>query len=153
MLEAGMRAPEFTLKDAQGKTVKLSDFIGTKVVLYFYPKDDTPGCTTQACGFRDLHESFQTQGAVVLGVSPDGDLSHQKFIEKFQLPFVLLSDPDHVVATSYGAYGEKNMYGKITVGIIRKTFILDAQHTIHKAYHRVKTAGHAEQVLSVIQAI
>ena len=122
-IEEGKAAPAFSLKDADGKTVALKDFKGKNVVVYFYPKDDTPGCTKEACGFRDLWKEIQKTGTVVLGVSADSGASHQKFIAKYKLPFTLLSDPDRSVMTAYDAYGEKMLYGKKTVGVIRSTVL------------------------------
>lgn len=152
-LKVGDKAPAFSLKDAAGKTVKLSDFKGKKVVLYFYPKDDTPGCTKEACGFRDDHTTLQERGIVVLGVSADGQASHQKFIAKYNLPFTLLSDPDHVVMEKYGAWGEKNMYGKIVTGVLRSTFIIDEQGKLEHIFRRVKTDTHSQDVLKVIDKL
>jgi thioredoxin-dependent peroxiredoxin len=123
-IEEGKTAPAFSLKDAHGKTVALKDFKGKNVVVYFYPKDDTPGCTKEACGFRDLWDDIRKTGTVVLGISADGGVSHQKFISKYDLPFPLLSDPDRAVMTQYGAYGEKMMYGKKTIGVIRSTVLV-----------------------------
>ena len=123
-VQAGDKAPAFTLKDRRGKKVKLSDFKGKYVVLYFYPKDNTPGCTTEACDFRDEHSALQKAGAVVLGVSPDSAASHQKFAAKYELPFPLLVDADHAVAEKYGAWGEKSLYGRKFMGIIRSTFLI-----------------------------
>ena len=152
-LKVGDKAPAFSLKDAAGKTVKLSDFKGKKVVLYFYPKDDTPGCTKEACGFRDDHTILQERGIVVLGVSADGQASHQKFIQKYSLPFTLLSDPDHSVMEKYGAWGEKNMYGKIVTGVLRSTFIIDEQGKLAHIFRRVKTDTHSQDVLKVIEKL
>lgn len=125
ILKVGNKAPDFTLPDENGNPVKLSGLQGKKVILYFYPKDDTPGCTTQACGFRDEYPSIEEAGAVVLGVSPDGAKSHVKFKTKQKLPFTLLSDEDHAVAEKYGAWGEKSMYGKKYMGILRSHFVID----------------------------
>jgi peroxiredoxin Q/BCP len=146
----GRKAPGFALSDPSGKKVKLSDFAGKKVVLYFYPKDDTPGCTTEACGFREAHERITEKNAVVLGVSPDPAKSHEAFIAKFALPFTLLSDGEHKVAETYGAWGEKNMYGKKTMGILRSTFLIDERGTILKVFRKVKPAEHAEEVLAAL---
>ena len=149
-IKEGDRAPAFTLPEPSGRQVKLSDFRGKKVVLYFYPKDDTPGCTVEACAFRDAHESIASKNAVVLGVSPDAADSHARFIGKFGLPFTLLSDADHAVAEAYGAWGEKNLYGKKTVGILRSTFIIDEHGRIAKIFRKVKPDGHAQGVLDAL---
>ncbi len=151
MLKEGDKAPDFCLKgiDEKGeeKEFCLKDFLGKKVVLYFYPKDNTPGCTQEACDFRDNIERIKEKGAVVLGVSPDSINSHKKFFEKYGLNFPLLSDPDKKVAESYGAYGEKKMYGKVTKGIIRSTFIIDEEGKIKKAFYNVKVKGHVDKVI------
>jgi peroxiredoxin Q/BCP len=149
-LEAGDKAPAFALKDQSGKTVKLSDFKGQHVVLYFYPKDNTPGCTTEACDFRDEHSALQKAGAVVLGVSPDTAASHQKFIAKYELPFPLLVDEGHEVAEKYGAWGEKNMYGRKMMGIIRSTFLIGPDGKLVKAWPKVKVAGHVDEVKAAL---
>ena len=138
------------MPDPSGKKVKLSDFAGKKVVLYFYPKDDTPGCTTEACGFRDAHDRIAARNAVVLGISPDPAKRHDAFIAKFGLPFTLLSDEDHKVAEAYGAWGEKSLYGKKTMGILRSTFLIDERGRIVKVFRKVKPAGHAEEVLAAL---
>lgn len=145
-LGAGDKAPEFKLKDQNGNEVSLADFKGEKVILYFYPKDDTPGCTTQACDFRDSFERISAAGFTVLGISKDGADSHQKFIEKYSIPYTLLTDPGNEVGKSYGAYGEKTMYGKKTVGVIRSSFIIDEQGKIERAYYNVKAAGHVDRL-------
>lgn len=150
MLEAGEKAPPFTLPSDRGDTVSLKDFRGRKVVLYFYPKDDTSGCTTQACEFRDRWEDVQATGAVVLGVSPDGVASHQKFRDKYQLPFPLLADEDHAVAEAYGVWGEKSMYGRKYMGILRTTFLIDEQGRIGRVFERVTPKGHAAEVLEAL---
>jgi peroxiredoxin Q/BCP len=150
MVEEGRPAPDFELAGDSGETVKLSDLRGTPVVLYFYPKDDTPGCTTQACGIRDVYGELERAGAVVLGVSPDSAASHVKFKEKFGLPFTLLADPDHAVAERYGAWGEKRNYGKTYMGIIRSTFVIDADGKVIKAMPNVKPATHADDVLAIL---
>lgn len=147
-LDAGDKAPSFSLKDAQGSTVKLSDFKGKPVVLYFYPKDNTPGCTREACDFRDKYSALKKKGAVVLGVSPDSDKSHQKFADKYSLSFPLLIDADHTVAESYGAWGEKTLYGRKFMGLIRSTFLIGPDGKIAKAWRKVKVDGHVEQVLA-----
>lgn len=150
MLKEGDLAPDFALESDQGETVSLSDFRGRKVVLYFYPKDDTPGCTTEACGFRDSHEQFLAKGAVVIGVSPDETESHAKFRVKFSLPFYLLSDPEHVALEAYGAWGEKKMFGKSYMGVLRSTFVIDEEGTLIKAFRNVKVAQHADDVFAVL---
>ncbi len=149
-LEPGTRAPAFQLKDDQGRTVKLSDFKGRPVVLYFYPKDDTPGCTKEACAFRDASSRLEKLGAVVLGVSPDSVESHAKFRDKYHLNFPLLSDPQHRVAEKYGAWREKNMYGKKTMGIQRSTYLIGPDGKIAKVWKRVRVDGHDRQVLEAL---
>ena len=150
MLKEGDAAPGFGLLNDEGESVSLSDFRGQKVVLYFYPKDNTSGCTKEACSFRDDHSQFLLKGAAVLGVSPDGQKSHERFKVKFSLPFQLLSDPDHEVAEMYGAWGEKKMYGKTYMGIIRSTFVIDEEGRIIKVFPKVKPAEHAKEVLAVL---
>lgn len=152
-LKTGDKAPAFSLKDATGQSIKLAEFKGKKVVLFFYPKDNTPGCTKEACGFRDAHEETTKRDIIVLGVSPDGQASHQKFIEKFNLPFTLLSDPDHSVMEKYGAWGEKMMYGKTVQGVLRSTFIIDEQGKIAHIFRKVKTDTHSQDVLKVIEEL
>ena len=152
-LKNGDKAPAFSLKNTNGETVKLADFKGKKVVLYFYPKDDTPGCTKEACGFRDDYSVLQKRDIEVLGVSADGQASHQKFTEKYSLPFTLLSDPDHAVMEKYGAWGEKNMYGKIVQGVLRSTFIIDEGGKIAHIFRKVKTETHSQDVLTVIDVM
>jgi peroxiredoxin Q/BCP len=151
MLEEGTIAPDFTLPSDGGGEVSLSDYRGKKVVLYFYPKDNTPGCTTEACNFRDDYSEIVAAGAAVLGVSPDPVKSHDKFKAKFQLPFALLSDTDHQVAETYGAWGEKKMYGKTYEGILRSTFIIDEEGRIIKVFPKVKPKNHSQEVLEVLQ--
>ena len=152
MLEAGAKAPRFTLPSDEGRTVSLDELKGKKVVLYFYPKDDTSGCTAQACEFRDNWKSVQAAGAVVLGVSPDGVTSHGKFKAKYQLPFPLLADEDHALAEAYGAWGEKSMYGRKYHGILRTTFVIGADGRIVKVFQKVKPKGHAAEVLAALGA-
>ncbi len=152
-LEAGSKAPDFTLLTHDGTKLKLSSLKGTPVVLYFYPKDDTPGCTREACGFRDAQAKLAKRKAVVLGVSPDGAASHEKFRTKYKLPFTLLADPDHAVAEKYGAWREKNMYGKKSMGIARSTFIIDAAGRVAKVFKAVKVDGHADQVLEALAGL
>jgi len=151
MLDVGTRAPAFSLEDQSGKTVKLSDFKGRKVVLYFYPKDDTPGCTREACAFRDEHSVLQKAGAVVLGVSPDSGASHARFAGKYKLPFPLLADTDHAVAEKYGAWGEKSLYGRKFMGITRSTFLVDGTGKITRVWPKVKVDGHVDQVLEAVR--
>jgi peroxiredoxin Q/BCP len=147
MLNEGDIAPDFTTTDQNGKEVKLSDFRGERVVLYFYPKDDTPGCTKQACSLRDSHDVFTENGIKVLGVSNDDEASHQKFISKFSLPFDLLADTEKEIVNSYGVYGEKNMYGKKYMGINRTTFLIDEEGKIKKIFKKVNVDEHADEVL------
>ncbi|HKX84827.1 MAG TPA: thioredoxin-dependent thiol peroxidase [Pyrinomonadaceae bacterium] len=147
MLKEGDKAPAFTSKDQDGKTVKLSDYKGKRVVLYFYPKDDTPGCTKEACSFRDADDVFNAKGIKVLGVSTDDEKSHQKFISKFQLPFDLLADTDKRIVEAYGVWGEKSMYGRKYMGTLRKTFLIDENGKIAKIFDKVNVAEHADEVL------
>lgn len=150
-VEVGQAVPDFELKNQHGDTVKLSDYKGKHVVLYFYPKDNTPGCTTQACDFRDKHESFQGLDAVILGVSPDSEQSHQKFIEKHDLPFELLVDEDKVLAEQYGVWQLKKNFGKEYMGIVRSTFIIDKDGVLRKEYRKVSVDGHVEEALNFIK--
>jgi peroxiredoxin Q/BCP len=149
-LNAGDKAPAFSLKDTEGKTVKLSDYKGKKVVLYFYPRDMTPGCTKEACGFRDDYAQLKKRGVEILGVSGDDQTSHQKFTEKYSLPFTLLSDPNHEMMEKYGAWGEKNMYGKKIMGVLRSTFIIDEEGRVAHIFRKVKTDTHSQDVLKII---
>jgi peroxiredoxin Q/BCP len=151
MLTPGTKAPPFALSSDAGDTVKLADLKGKQVVLYFYPKDDTSGCTVEACEFRDRWAAVQERGAVVLGVSPDAVDSHQKFKRKYQLPFPLLADPDHAVAERYGVWGEKSMYGRKYFGIKRTTFLIDAEGLVARVFENVKPKGHAAEVLEALQ--
>jgi len=151
-VEEGREAPDFELTSDTGETVKLSDLRGKPVVLYFYPKDDTPGCTTQACGIRDAWGDFEQRGAVVLGVSPDSETSHVDFKEKYGLPFTLLADPSHQVSDDYGVWVEKTNYGKTYWGIERSTFVIDAEGRVAKVMRRVKPDTHAAQVLDALPA-
>jgi thioredoxin-dependent peroxiredoxin len=150
MLKPGDRAPTFTLPSDGGGVVSLEKLRGRAVVLYFYPRDDTSGCTTESCEFRDRWQAVQAAGATILGVSPDGVASHDRFKAKFRLPFPLLADEDHAVAAAYGAWGEKSMYGRKYQGILRTTFIIDGKGTIVKVFERVKPKGHAAQVLEAL---
>ena len=145
--QEGQKAPDFALKDEKGKLHKLSDYNGKKVVLYFYPKDDTPGCTTQACDFRDHLKDFAKKNAVVLGVSPDDEDSHRKFIEKYKIPYTLLCDTDHHISESYGVWGEKQFMGKTSMGLIRSTFIIDESGNVLKMFYKVNPEAHWEMLL------
>jgi peroxiredoxin Q/BCP len=147
-LQTGDEAPEISAKDQNGNDVKLSDFKGKKVILYFYPKDDTPGCTAQACNLRDNYESLLSQGFVVLGVSVDNEKSHQKFIKKYDLPFPLLADTDHTIVEAYGVWVEKSMYGKTYMGTARTTFVIDEKGIISEIIQKVDTKNHTDQILS-----
>jgi peroxiredoxin Q/BCP len=150
-LEPGGKAPAFSLKSDSGKAVKLSDFKGRPVVLYFYPKDDTPGCTREACAFRDLKSEMEQGGAVVLGVSADSVESHGKFRDKYKLNFPLLADPDHAVAEQYGAWREKNMYGKKSMGIQRSTYLIGPDGKVARVWKKVNVDGHDAAVLEAIK--
>ena len=150
MLQEGTIAPDFTLDASGGGTVSLSDYRGQMVVLYFYPKDDTPGCTTEACNFRDDYSEILAAGAVVVGVSPDSIKSHDKFKLKYELPFPLLSDPEQEIAELYGVWGEKKMFGRTYMGIIRSTYIIDDKGIIVKVFPRVRPKDHSEEVLAVL---
>ncbi|HER00678.1 MAG TPA: thioredoxin-dependent thiol peroxidase [candidate division Zixibacteria bacterium] len=147
MLKEGNKAPAFNLESTSGDKVALKDLAGKKVVLYFYPKDDTPGCTKEAQAFRDAFNKIKKKGAVVLGVSPDSRESHEKFTEKYELPFPLLVDKDHKVAEKYGAWVEKNMYGKKKWGIQRSTFVIDPDGRVKKVFPKVRVEGHVDEVL------
>jgi thioredoxin-dependent peroxiredoxin len=152
VVEEGTSAPEFALTSDSGDTVRLSDLRGTPVVLYFYPKDDTPGCTTQACGIRDAWGEFQRAGAVVLGVSPDSEGSHVKFRDKYGLPFPLLADTDHAVSEAYGVWGEKKYMGRTYMGVERSTFVIGPDGVVAKVLRNVKPATHADDVLAALAA-
>ncbi len=147
MLEIGMKAPDFTLKDKDGRDVSLSDFRGKKVVLYFYPKDNTPGCTRQACAFATLYKEFEKKGVAVIGVSKDSVASHVKFAEKYNLPFILLSDPDRIAIEAYGVWQEKKLYGKVSMGVVRTTFVIDEEGNIRRIMPKVKPDTNAEEIL------
>jgi peroxiredoxin Q/BCP len=150
MLKAGDKAPDFQATRDDGEKVSLKDFRGKKVILYFYPKDDTPGCTREACDFRDSIARFNKKDVVVLGVSPDSIESHKKFKSKFDLPFPLLADEDHKIAEAYGAWGEKSMYGRKFLGIIRSTFLIDEKGKIAEVFGKVKVDGHVDQLLGKV---
>ena len=149
-LKNGDKAPAFSLKNTNGETVKLADFKGKKVVLYFYPKDDTPGCTMEACGFRDSFPRIESKDAIVLGISLDDELSHERFAQKYSLPFPLLSDKDAAVSRQYGTYKEKSLYGRSFWGIERTTFVIDREGKVEHVFRRVKVEGHAEEVMATL---
>ncbi len=150
ILIEGISAPVFTAKNQRGETITLDQFKGKKVVLYFYPKDDTPGCTKEACNLRDNYNMLIEKGFEVVGVSPDNEASHQKFVEKYQLPFHLLADTDKSIMKAYGTWGEKNMYGKIVQGVLRTTYVIDENGVIIKVFKKVQTDAHSEQILKAI---
>ena len=150
MLEVGMKAPDFTLYDKDGREVKLSSFLGKRVVLYFYPKDNTPGCTRQACAFLGAYARFREMNVEVIGISKDRVASHVKFAEKYNLPFVLLSDPERVAIEAYGVWQEKKMCGKLSMGVVRTTFIIDADGNIEKIMPKVKPDTNAEEILEYL---
>lgn len=152
MLEVGTKAPDFTLLNQNGEEISLSQYRGQKVILYFYPKDNTPGCTKQACGFAQLYPDFVKKGAVILGVSKDSVKPHKKFEEKYQLPFTLLSDPDLVAIQAYDVWKEKNMYGKKVMGVVRTTYLINEEGIIEKAYTKVKAAQNPNDMLEVLNA-
>jgi thioredoxin-dependent peroxiredoxin len=152
VLSAGEQAPAFELLDNEGNLHKLSDFKGQTIVVYFYPRDDTPGCTKEACSFRDAYADFREAGVEVIGISPDNEGSHSKFINKYQLPFVLLSDPDHKVCDAFGAWGLKKMYGREYEGVFRTTFVIDPDGVIKHVFENVKPADHSQEVLEVVKA-
>lgn len=151
MLEIGTKAPDFTLPDKDGNPVSLSDFSGKKVVLYFYPRDNTPGCTRQACAFAGAYEDFKKIDAVVIGISKDSAASHQKFANKYELPFILLSDPELTAIQAYGVWQEKKNYGKVSMGVVRSTFIIDENGMIEKVMPKVKPDTNAAEVLAYLQ--
>jgi len=150
MLSKGTKAPDFTLKNEEGNEISLKDFRGKKVVIYFYPKDNTPGCTKEACSFRDHYDAILAKGAVVLGISADSEKSHVNFKTKYGLPFYLLSDPEKAVIKAFGAWGEKSMMGKKYEGIIRSTFVIDEKGTIATVFDKVDTAKHGAEVLAIL---
>ncbi len=152
MVQERDKIADFTLENGEGKEISLSSFAGKPKVVYFYPKDNTPGCTTEACGFRDNYAAITSKGAVVIGISADSVKSHSNFAEKYELPFYLLSDPEKKVIQQFGAWGEKKMYGKSYMGIIRSTFILDGDNTVIKVYPKVKVAGHVDEIMSFLDA-
>ncbi len=153
MLEIGMKAPDFTLPDKDGNPVSLSGFLGKKVVLYFYPKDNTPGCTRQACAFAAAYEGFKAKDVVVIGVSKDSTASHQKFAQKYDLPFLLLSDPELQAIQSYGVWQEKKLYGKVSMGVVRTTFLIDEQGNLAKIMPKVKPDTNAEEILAYLNEV
>jgi peroxiredoxin Q/BCP len=151
MIEEGSAAPDFQLTSDEGESVKLSDFRGRPVVLYFYPKDDTPGCTKEACGFRDAYAAYEERGALILGVSPDEQASHARFKSKYGLPFMLLADPEKTAAEAYGVWRERTMEGKKTMGVLRSTFVIDPGGQVVRAMYGVEPEGHAEDVLAALR--
>ncbi|MBE6563948.1 MAG: thioredoxin-dependent thiol peroxidase [Ruminococcaceae bacterium] len=151
MLTVGSKAPDFTLADAEGKLVSLSDFLGKKVVLYFYPKDNTPGCTRQACAFASAYERFRAKDVKVIGISKDSVASHKKFAEKFDLPFILLSDPELTAIQAYGVWQEKKMCGKVSMGVVRTTFLIDENGLIEQIMPKVKPDTNAEDILAYLE--
>ena len=150
MLEVGTKAPDFTLPDKEGKPVSLSDFLGKKVVLYFYPRDNTPGCTRQACAFARSYSEFEGKNTVVIGVSKDSAASHLKFAQKYELPFVLLSDPELQAIQAYGVWQEKKLYGKVSMGVVRSTYLIDEQGIIEKVMPKVKPDTNAQEILDYL---
>lgn len=153
MLEIDMKAPEFTLSDKDGNPVSLSDFLGKKVVVYFYPKDNTPGCTRQACAFAGAYEAFKSKDVVVIGISKDSVASHQKFAQKYDLPFILLSDPELQAIQAYGVWQEKKLYGKVSMGVVRSTFLIDEQGNIEKIMPKVKPDTNAAEILAYLAGV
>ena len=150
MLEIGMKAPKFALPDQNGNTVSLSDFLGKKVVVYFYPKDNTPGCTRQACAFAGAYEQFKNRNVIVIGISKDSSASHQKFADKYKLPFILLSDPELSAIQAYGVWQEKKLYGKVSMGVVRSSFVIDENGMIEKTMLKVKPDTNAEEILTYL---
>lgn len=151
MLETGMKAPDFALRDQNGDLVHLSDFLGKRIVLYFYPRDNTPGCTRQACAFAAAYDGFREQDVVVLGISKDSVASHQKFAEKYDLPFILLSDPELQAIQAYGVWQEKKLYGKVSMGVVRSTYIIDPQGNVEKVMPKVKPDTNAAEILQYLE--
>ncbi len=152
VLEVGQKAPEFSLVDNEGQAHRLSDYQGKTIVVYFYPKDDTPGCTKEACSFRDSYEDYRKAGVEIIGISPDSEKSHSKFKKKHDLPFVLLSDPEHQVCEAFGVWGLKKMYGREYEGVFRTTFIIGPDGTIKRVFENVKPSDHSEEVLAEVLA-
>ncbi len=151
--QEGRKAPAFLMPASNGEKVSLKDFLGKNVVLYFYPKDNTPGCTTEACDFRDSYKDFEKMDTVILGVSPDGIAAHEKFIGKYDLPFILLADEDHKVSEKYGVWQEKNLYGRKFMGIVRSTFVIDRKGKVAKIFPKVKVKNHRDEVLEVVKGL
>lgn len=151
MLEVGTKAPDFTLPDQDGNPVSLSQFLGKKVVLYFYPRDNTPGCTKEACAFKGAYEAFRQKDVMVIGVSKDSQASHQKFIHKYELPFLLLSDPDRVAIEGYDVWKEKKLYGKVSMGVVRATYLIDEQGVIQAVFPKVKPDTHPQEILALLE--
>ncbi len=151
MLEAGIKAPDFTLNDKDGNQISLSDYLGKKVVLYFYPRDNTPGCTKEACAFAGAYEGFRQKDVVVIGVSRDSEASHRKFAEKYNLPFILVSDPELNAIQAYDVWKEKKLYGKVSMGVVRATYVIDEQGMIEKVYPKVKPDTNAAEILEYLE--
>ena len=150
MLTTGMKAPDFTLKNQHGEEIRLSDFLGRKIVLYFYPKDNTPGCTRQACAFAGSYAAFKSQNVAVIGVSKDSVASHVKFTQKYELPFILLADPELEAIQAYGVWQEKKLYGKVSMGVVRSTYLIDEQGVIEKVMPKVKPDTNAAEILAYL---
>ncbi|WP_300364075.1 thioredoxin-dependent thiol peroxidase [uncultured Subdoligranulum sp.] len=153
MLEAGTKAPDFALLDKDGKEVRLSDFAGKRVVLYFYPRDNTPGCTRQACAFAKAYEGFRSRDVVVIGISKDSVASHLKFAQKYELPFILLSDPELQAIQAYGVWQEKKLYGKTSMGVVRTTYVIDPEGRVEKVMPKVKPDTNAEEILAWLETV